>query len=53
MQEVHGEINRALVSGTETGGDGGLARYARRLAEGARLLCFDDFQVTGGMPAAE
>ena len=46
MQEVHGEINRALVSGTETGGDGGLARYARRLAEGARLLCFDDFHVT-------
>lgn len=46
MQEAHGEINRALVSGQETGGDGGLVRYAQRLAEGARLLCFDDFHVT-------
>lgn len=46
MQEVHSEINRALVSGKETGGDSGLVRYARRLAEGVRLLCFDDFHVT-------
>ena len=46
MQEAHGEINRALVSGQESGGDGGLVRYAQRLAEGARLLCFDDFHVT-------
>lgn len=46
MQEAHGEINRALVNGQETGGDGGLVRYAQRLAEGARLLCFDDFHVT-------
>ena len=46
MQEAHGEINRALVKGQETGGDGGLVRYAQRLAEGARLLCFDDFHVT-------
>ncbi|MDP7641232.1 MAG: cell division protein ZapE [Alphaproteobacteria bacterium] len=46
MQEAHGELNRALVSGTETGGDDGLARFAHNLAEGARLLCFDDFHVT-------
>ncbi len=46
MQEAHGEINRALVSGQETGGDSGLVRYAQRLAEGTRLLCFDDFHVT-------
>ena len=46
MQEVHSEINRALVSGKETGGDSGLVRYAERLAEGVRLLCFDDFHVT-------
>ena len=46
MQEVHSEINRALVNGKETGGDSGLVRYARRLAEGVRLLCFDDFHVT-------
>ena len=46
MQEAHGEINRALVNGQETGGDGGLVRYAQRLAEGARLLCVDDFHVT-------
>ena len=46
MQEAHGEINRALVSGQETGGDSGLVRYAQRLAKGARLLCFDDFHVT-------
>ena len=45
MQEVHSEINRALVSGKETGGDSGLVRYAERLAEGVRLLCFDDFHV--------
>jgi cell division protein ZapE len=46
MQEVHREINRALVSGTETGGDDGLARFAHDLAERTRLLCFDDFHVT-------
>ena len=46
MQEAHGELNRALVSGAETGGDDGLARFAHGIAEGARLLCFDDFHVT-------
>jgi len=46
MQEAHSEINGALVSGKETGGDSGLVRYAERLAEGTRLLCFDDFHVT-------
>ncbi|MBT5038678.1 MAG: cell division protein ZapE [Rhodospirillaceae bacterium] len=46
MQEAHGEINRALVSGRETGGDDGLARFAQALAEQTRLLCFDDFHVT-------
>jgi len=46
MQEVHAEINRGLVSGAETGGDDGLARFAQHLAADARLLCFDDFHVT-------
>ncbi len=46
MQEVHAEINRGLVSGAETGGDDGLARFAQTLAANARLLCFDDFHVT-------
>ena len=46
MQEAHSEINRALVNGTQTGGDDGLARFAHRLAEHTRLLCFDDFHVT-------
>ncbi len=46
MQEAHGEINRALVSGRETGGDDGLARFAHSLAEETPLLCFDDFHVT-------
>ncbi|MEE8171778.1 MAG: cell division protein ZapE, partial [Alphaproteobacteria bacterium] len=46
MQEAHGQINRALVSGRETGGDSGLARFALSLAEDARLFCFDDFHVT-------
>lgn len=46
MQEAHGEINRTLVSGTKSGGDDGLARFAHSLAEHTRLLCFDDFHVT-------
>ncbi len=46
MQEAHSEINRALVSGRETGGDDGLARFAHGLADDTRLLCFDDFHVT-------
>jgi cell division protein ZapE len=46
MQEVHAEINRALVRGSRTGGDDGLVRFARDLAQRTHLLCFDDLHVT-------
>ena len=46
MQEVHAEINRGLVSGSETGGDERLSRFAKLIAVETRLLCFDDFHVT-------
>ena len=46
MAELHNNINRKIVRGEETGGDGALIRFAKHQAISMRLLCFDDFQVT-------
>jgi cell division protein ZapE len=48
MQEVHGEIHRWRQTdpATRTDGDDPIPPLARKIAEGATLLCFDEFQVT-------
>ena len=48
MQEVHGALNaerKALKAGPARGDNDPIPPVAARIAEGARLLCFDEFQV--------
>jgi cell division protein ZapE len=46
MQEVHGAIHQwRQLDPARRGGDDPIAPLARRIAEGAWLFCFDEFQV--------